>query len=110
MPTTEDLRNKKLLVLVEDPEFTITGAYYPNNTLFLHADWPERKLRPSNYKRALLGIAKIRSACRDNGIPAIYCLVPVSLVKWEQMLGFTPIEEWTNKTGGENLVLMKQVA
>lgn len=91
------------------PDFTITGVLYEENRLFLHLDWPAKHLTPSVYKEGLMAIAKIRHAAHANGIPALYVLVPESLLKWEQMFGFHAIEVYTNKSSrGEMLYLMTQ--
>jgi hypothetical protein len=91
------------------PEFEITGVLYEGNRLFLHLDWPALHLTPSVYKKGLLAVAQIKRAAKDNGIPALYVLVPESLTKWEQMFGFHAIEAWSNKNpGGENIILMRQ--
>lgn len=111
MPTTEELRNKVKLTVYECPEFTIDAVIFGGKKMHLHLNWPNKKLTPSLYKKGLRAIMMIRKGCRDNGIEAIYTLVPESLVKWEQMFGFEPIEKWSNKFNpNEPLYLMKQVA
>lgn len=110
MPTTNEMRNKRKAVLYECPEFRIDGVMF-GNKLHLHADWPNKHLTLSLYKKALLAIKGIRNECKEHNIPALYCLVPESLLKWEQMLGFAAIEKWSNKLNpDEPLYLMKQEA
>lgn len=109
MPTLDDLRDKVSFELFSCKEFAIQGVLFPGNKLHVHSDWPQpRRLTPSLLKKALRAIALIRESCKENGIPAFYCLVPVSLEKWEQILGFHTIDEFINHLGGENIVLMKQ--
>jgi hypothetical protein len=111
MPTTEELRSKVKLTVYECPEFTIDAVIFGGNRMHLHLDWPGRKLTPSLYKKGLMAISMIRKGCRENGIEAIYTLVPESLVKWETMFGFEAVEKWTNKVNPDQpLYLMKQVA
>lgn len=91
------------------PEFAITGVLYTGKRLFLHLDWPARHLTPSVYKKGLLAIAQIKKGAAQAGIPALYVLVPESLVKWEQMYGFHAVQVHENKNpGGENIYLMRQ--
>lgn len=111
MPTIEERRTKVKLTAYECPEFTIEAAVFGGKRMHLHLDWPNKHLTPSLYKKGLMAISEIRRRCREEGIEAIYVLVPESLVKWESMFGFEIIEQWTNKLDpSQPLFLMKQVA
>ena len=110
MPGLNDLRNKTSIPeLYSCPDFQIDGVLFPGNRLHIHVQWPGKpKLTPRLYRLGQEALGIVKRAAAEHGIPAIYVLVPVSLVKWETMFGFEPIEEWTNRLGSENLILMKQ--
>ena len=110
MPTTEEMLHGVQFTLYKCPDFTIVGTLFPRGQLHIHAKWDGDYMTPSLLRKAQDAVELIKDGAAKAGVDGIYTIVPKHLIKWEKLLGFEVLEEWTNNLDPEeNLFLMGQL-